>query len=83
MNIIPRASQNTDAITRDGLGQKASAAIDYKGHRDIAEKASHHFKKASIPLKMYLKILEILEKASISLKESSKIVKIFIKAPHF
>jgi hypothetical protein len=29
----------------------------YKGHRDIAEKASHHFKKAPIPLKMYLKSL--------------------------
>jgi hypothetical protein len=31
----------------------------------MAEKASHHFKKASIPLKMYLKSLAILEKASI------------------
>jgi hypothetical protein len=43
----------------------------YKGHKEIAEKASHHFKqashhfkKASIPLKMYLKSLE---KTSISL----------------
>jgi hypothetical protein len=36
-------------------GQKAS----------YAEKASYHFKKASIPLKMYLKSLAILEKASI------------------
>jgi hypothetical protein len=48
----------------------------YKGHRDIAE-------KASIPLKMYLKSLAILEKALISLKKSSKIVEIAIKAPHF
>jgi hypothetical protein len=52
--------------------------------RDIAsEKASHHFKKASIPLKMYLKSLAILGKVSNSLKKSSKIVEIFIKAPHF
>jgi hypothetical protein len=39
-------------------------------------------KKASIPLKMYLKKL-VLENASISLKKSSKIVEIFMKAPHF
>jgi hypothetical protein len=51
-------------------------------HRDIAEKASHHFKKASIPIKIYLKSFAILEKASIFLKQSSKIVEIFIKAPH-
>jgi hypothetical protein len=25
----------------------------YKGHKDIAEKASHHFRNASIPLKMH------------------------------
>jgi hypothetical protein len=31
----------------------------YKGHRDIAKKASNHFKKASSPLKMYLKSLAI------------------------
>jgi hypothetical protein len=55
----------------------------YKGHRDIVKKASHHFKKDSIPLKMCIKSLAILEKASISLKKSSKIIKIFIKAPHF
>jgi hypothetical protein len=47
-----------------------------KGHRDIAE-------KASIPLKMYLKSLAILEKTSISLKKSLKIIEIFIKASHF
>jgi hypothetical protein len=41
----------------------------YKGHRDIAENASHHFKKALIPLKMYLQSLAILEKASISIKK--------------
>jgi hypothetical protein len=46
----------------------------YKGHSDIVEKASNHFEKASIPLKMYLKRLVILEKASISLKISSKII---------
>jgi hypothetical protein len=44
-----------------------------KGYRDIAgDIASHHFKKASIPLKMYLKSFEILEKTSISQKKSSK-----------
>jgi hypothetical protein len=36
--------------------------VFYKGHRDIAEKASHYFQKASISLKMYLKSLTILEK---------------------
>jgi hypothetical protein len=55
-------------LARGGLGPK--------GHRDIAE-------IASILLKMYLKILSILEKASISLKKSSKIIEIFIKASHF
>jgi hypothetical protein len=53
----------------------------HTGHRDIMETASHHFKKASVPLKIYLKSLTILEKASISLKKSSKIMEIFIKAP--
>jgi hypothetical protein len=33
----------------------------YKDHRDISKKASHHFKKASIPLKMYLKSLNFSE----------------------
>jgi hypothetical protein len=51
----------------------------YKGYREIAEKASNHFKKASIPLKIYLKSLAILGKTSISLI----IIEIFIKAPHF
>jgi hypothetical protein len=55
----------------------------YKSHRDIAGKVSHHFKKASIPLKMCLKSLAILEKASFPLKKSSKIIEICIKAPHF
>jgi hypothetical protein len=55
----------------------------YKDHRDIAKKASHHFKKAPILLTVYLKCLEILEKASIFLKKSSKIIDIFMKAPHF
>jgi hypothetical protein len=54
------------------------------GHTDMAEKASHHFKKASIPLKMYLKSLAILEKATICLKKFSKIIEIFIyKSPTF
>jgi hypothetical protein len=70
--------------TRGGLEPKSLGNIRfYKGYRDIAGKASHHFKKASIPLKMYLKSLAILEKASISLKKSSKIIEIFIKAPLF
>jgi hypothetical protein len=34
----------------------------YKAHRDIAEKASNQFKKASTPLQMDLKSLAILEK---------------------
>jgi hypothetical protein len=57
-------------LSRGGLGSKSLRGNRfYKGHRDIAEKASHHFKKASIPKKkMYLKSLAILEKASISLK---------------
>jgi hypothetical protein len=51
--------------SRGGLGPKNLRGNNfYKDHRDIAEKASHHFKNASIPLKMYLKSLEILEKAS-------------------
>jgi hypothetical protein len=40
-------------------------------------------KKASVPLKMNLKTLEIFEKASIYLEKSSKTNEIFIKAPHF
>jgi hypothetical protein len=55
----------------------------YKNPRDIAEKASHHIKKATILLKIFLKILVILEKASISLKKSSKIIEFFTKASHF
>jgi hypothetical protein len=71
-------------VSRGELGSKIlHGNWFYKGHRDIAEKTLHHFKKASIPLKMYLKSLAILEKASISLKKSSKIIEIFIKAPHF
>jgi hypothetical protein len=61
------------------LNQKASAA-----------KALHHFKKASIVLKMALKnprnhckSLRFLIKASISLKTSSKTVVIFMKAYTF
>jgi hypothetical protein len=62
--------------TRGILGPKSLRGNRfYKRHRDIAEKASHHFKKASILLKMYLKSLNFSEKFS-------KIIEIFIKAPH-
>jgi hypothetical protein len=47
------------------------------------EKASHHFNKASILLKMYFKSLAILEKVSISLKKSLGRIEIFIKASQF
>jgi hypothetical protein len=47
------------------------------------EKASHHFNKASILLKMYLKSLAILEKVSFSLKKSLGRIEIFIKASQF
>jgi hypothetical protein len=44
--------------TRGGLGPKSLRGNRFfKGHRDIAEKASHHFKKVSISLKLYLKCL--------------------------
>jgi hypothetical protein len=57
--------------SRGGLGPKSLCGNRfYKGHRDITEKSSHH----SIPLKMYLKSLVILEKASIFLKKCSKII---------
>jgi hypothetical protein len=69
---------------RSGVGPKRLRGNKfYKSHRDVAEKASRHFKKATIPLKMYLKILGILGKASISLKKYLKIIEIFIKALHF
>jgi hypothetical protein len=64
--------------TRADRGQKASAAIGF-----IKATGSHHIKKASISLKMYLKRLAILEKASISLKKSLQIIEIFKKAPNF
>jgi hypothetical protein len=70
--------------TRSGLGPKSlRGSRFYKGHKDIPEKASNHFNKTSIPLKIYLKCLAILEKASISLEMSSKIIENFIKAPYF
>jgi hypothetical protein len=48
---------------RGGLGPKNLGGNRfYKGHRNIAEIDSHHFKKASISLKMYLKSLAILKK---------------------
>jgi hypothetical protein len=65
------------SIIGGGLGPKSHRGNRiYKSHKDIA-------KKASIPLKMYLKNLAILQKATISLKKSLKIFKIFIKVPHF
>jgi hypothetical protein len=66
-----------------------------KGYRDIAgDIASHHFIKASIPLKMYLKSFEILEKVfnkhrnfykslTLSLKISLKSLKIVQNASHY
>jgi hypothetical protein len=76
--------RNRWSFNRGGLGSKSlSGKRFYKGLKYIAEKASNHFKKALIPLKMYLKSLAIFEKASISLKKSSTIVEIFIKAPNF
>jgi hypothetical protein len=55
----------------------------YKGHRDIEKKASHHSKKASIPLKMYLKNPAILEKALNFSEKLIKIIEIFLKPLHF
>jgi hypothetical protein len=73
-----------DDITGADWDQKAAAAIEFiKDTKTLRIKASHRFEKASIPLKMYLKSLAILEKASIYLKKASKIIEIFIKAPHF
>jgi hypothetical protein len=72
------------AHNRGGLGPKSLAAIGFiKTTETLRKKPQFTLKKASIPLKMYLKSLEILEKASISLKKPSKIVVIFIKDPHF
>jgi hypothetical protein len=49
----------------------------------IFEKALHHFKKASILLKMSSKRLRFLIKASISLKKSSKNFEIVQNAPYY
>jgi hypothetical protein len=69
---------------RGGQGPKSHRGNRiYKGHKNIGKKASHFFEKASIPLKIYLKSLAILENASTSLTKSSKIIEIFIKVPHF
>jgi hypothetical protein len=57
-----------DSLAGMDLGQKASATIGFIKNPNIT------IKKASIPLKIYLKSLKILEKASISLKDSSKII---------
>jgi hypothetical protein len=51
----------TPSTPRGGLGPKYHRGNNfYKGPRHIAEKASHHYKNASIPLKMYLESLKIL-----------------------
>jgi hypothetical protein len=49
---------------------------------EFFEKASHHFKKVSIPLKMSSKSLRFLIEASIYLKMPSKRLVIFIIASH-
>jgi hypothetical protein len=43
-------------LASGGLGPKSLCGN--KGHRELAEKASHNFKKASISLKNSLTILE-------------------------
>jgi hypothetical protein len=69
--------------TRDGLGQKGLLGNRfYKCHRDTAVKASQHFTKASISLKMYLISLSVLEKVSISLEKSKNILNLY-KIPTF
>jgi hypothetical protein len=79
--IIPKHTRNARNAPilecRGGLGPKSLHGNRfYKGHRYIAG-------KASVPVKMYLKSLAIIEKVSISPKKLSKIIEIFIKAPHF
>jgi hypothetical protein len=57
---MPECLENIQLIvlTRDGLVPKShSGNRFYEGHRDIAENASQHFKKESIPIKMYFKSL--------------------------
>jgi hypothetical protein len=78
-NIHNWTFQDLPEPCRDELWPKSIRGNKfYKGHR-----GSHHFKKASIPLNMYLKRIAIIAKFSISLKKSSKIFEIFIKAPYF
>jgi hypothetical protein len=62
------------------ITRKASIFLESLG---FLEKASHHFIKASILLKMYFKGLAILGKVSISLKKSLGRLEVFIKASHF
>jgi hypothetical protein len=81
MNKIRNARKLLNACLKDkgGLGPKSLRGNRfYKDHKTIVEKSLYHFKTASIPLKMYLKRLEILEKDSISLEKSSKTIDIFI-----
>jgi hypothetical protein len=70
-------------FSMDGLGPKSLRGYRfYERHRDIAEKASQHFKKAFISLKIYLKSLTVLEKVLISLKKFKNILFIY-KSPTF
>jgi hypothetical protein len=62
---------NSNYLIRDGLGPKSLRGDRFhNGHRNIAEKASQHFEKASIPLKMYLKSLFMVLKSSFLLNKS-------------
>jgi hypothetical protein len=71
-------------LIRGGLGpENLRSIMFYRGHRDMMEKASHHFKKNLYSIKNVFESLAILKKASISLKKSSIIIEIFIKAQHF
>jgi hypothetical protein len=56
-------SQDRKDTFRGGLGPKSPRGNRFdKSYRDIAEKSSHYFKKASISMKMYLKSLNFSKK---------------------
>jgi hypothetical protein len=60
-------------LFRGRLGPKSLCGTKFHvGHRDIAEKTLHHFKKAAFPLKMDLKSLTTLKK---NLNFSKKVFK--------
>jgi hypothetical protein len=53
-------------LNRGGLGSKSLCGNRfYKRHRDIAEKASQNFKKASIAIKMYVTSCDLVPDFSI------------------